>query len=72
MDYLTVGNVISIIVFVSGLVAHWIYMDRRVTRLETRLDSIEKSSVKLESDILKRLEKLEGKIDKLIDSQLNK
>lgn len=72
MNYLTVGNVISIVVFVSGLIGHWIYMDRRVTRLETRVDSLEKSSVKLELDIVKRLEKLEDKIDKLIESQLNK
>lgn len=71
MELLTPGNVISIIIFVTGLIAQYMVMDRRVTRLEARSDHLEKSGVKLETDILKRLEKLEEKLDKLIDRKIN-
>jgi hypothetical protein len=69
VEVLTPGNIISIIVFVTGLVTQWIVQDRRVTRLESRVENLEKTTSKLENDILKRLDKMDEKIDKLIDRQ---
>lgn len=68
MEFST-GNILTLIIFFVGLIAQWIVHDRRVTRLEERVKANEKGQVKLESDILIRLEKMEEKIDRLIERQ---
>lgn len=69
-DQITLGNILSLIVFVASSVGVYVTMDRRITRAEADIQNLRANYAKFEADVIARLDKLSDKLDRLIDRNL--
>lgn len=67
MVEISVGNLVSILVFIGGLFGTYIAIDRRVTKNEVMINTLKENLQKLESDIIERLDRMENRIEKLFE-----
>lgn len=66
---MSIGQVIQILTFLGVISGIWIMQDRRLTASETKIVSVEEASKKHEDIEAKRLERIEEKIDRLLEKR---
>lgn len=62
---MSVSDVATVLGLLGSVVAVYVTLASRLTRVESRLEALESSTNKLERDIVRRLEALELKLDNL-------
>ncbi len=67
---ITLSNLITIGIWIGSLVGVYVALDRRVTKAESSIESLNAAYGKFEKDIIARLDKLNDKLDRLIDRNL--
>jgi hypothetical protein len=61
---INLGNLLTILAMLGGAVALWGKMESRAATLEVRQNQIEKREDRFEDDIVRRLERIENKLDR--------
>lgn len=64
---ISIGTVIQVLAFIGSAIGLWIALDRRVTASEVRVTYVEAKAKDHEDIESKRLDRIEQKIDRLLD-----